>query len=110
MSNGNPQVRKPESDDPMVISVVLFTTPVNLGGHGIDDWSLRNVGHNQYHGKSRIEPWQDKGIRLVYKAGDHYEEHEVPWANIRDVVKVPLSRLDDNTREYLERMKKEIVR
>lgn len=110
MSNGNPQVRKPDSDDPLIISAVKFHSPVSLGGHGTEDWTVRGIAQNQYHGKSRVEYWQEKGVRFLYKAGTHYEEHKVPWSNIADITEVPMSALDDKTREMLERMRKEIVR
>lgn len=109
MSNPQQSKQQPTNDDPLVISSVTFRDLVTIGGRGIDGWTVSGSAQNRYHGVSRVEPFQ-AGFRFVYKEGAHYEEIEVPWANIAGVSRVPLSRLEPKTREVYERMQQEIRR
>lgn len=108
MSNGNQQPpAKP--DDPLVVAALYFFDPVPIGTHGAEEWTMQGVAQNQYHGRSRAE-MIPAGARITYKAGERFEQITVPWANIRSITEIPLSRLEKTTRDVYDRCQKEIRR
>jgi len=101
------QKQPPKTDDPLVISAVVFDRPV--GAFGVESWSLTEAAHSLYHGKVRAELCNE-GVRLFYRAGAIYQEITVYASRIASVTRVPLSSLKPEIRTLLERMRSEVVR
>ena len=97
------------TDDPMVISAIYFRDPVPIGGHGCEEWTLRGLAQNQYHGRSRVEE-MPYGVLVIYKTGKHYEEIKVPWGNLRNITAIPMSSLDGLALAMYVRLQTEIRR